>query len=336
MPDEEETIDQLPPENQAPPAGFASAQAAQLQPGDRVGHYVIRERLGEGGFAVVYAADQREPVQRRVALKIIKLGMDTGQVVARFEAERQALAMMDHPNVARVFDAGATETGRPFFVMEFVAGTPITEYCDRHRLAVNQRLALFMEVCEAIQHAHQKGIIHRDVKPSNVLVEVKDDTPHVKVIDFGVAKAISSRLAQHTIYTEHGQLIGTPEYMSPEQAEMTTENIDTRSDIYSLGVLLYELLTGSLPFAPTTLRQAAFGEIQRIIREDEPPRPSTKLSHADEELTPFAHNRRADPKTLVRELRGDLDWITMRALEKDRTRRYSSASELAADIQRHL
>ena len=306
-----------------------------LSPGERVGRYVIREQIGEGGFAVVYAAQQEKPVRRQVALKIIKLGMDTKQVIARFEAERQALAMMDHANVAKVFDAGATSTGRPYFVMEYVAGTPITDYCDRHRLSIDERLELFMQVCDAVQHAHQKGIIHRDIKPSNVLVKV-NGRGIPKVIDFGVAKAISHRLTEKTIYTEQGQLIGTPEYMSPEQAEMTAENVDTRSDIYSLGVLLYELLTGALPFDPATLRQAAFGEIQRIIREQQPPKPSTRLSSLGDESATSANRRRADPRSLLRELRGDLDWIVMKALEKDRSRRYETANGLAMDLRRHL
>jgi len=308
----------------------------QLNPGDRVGNYVIREQIGEGGFAIVYAAEQEKPVRRKVALKIIKLGMDTKQVIARFEAERQALAMMDHPNVAKVFDAGATETGRPYFVMEHVAGESITEYCDKQRLTIEDRLGLFAQVCEGVQHAHQKGIIHRDIKPSNVLVAVKDGEPQVKVIDFGVAKAITQRLTEKTIYTEQGQLIGTPEYMSPEQAEMTGADIDTRSDIYSLGVLLYELLTGALPFDPTTLRQAAFGEIQRIIRQEQPPKPSTRLSRLGDTATQTAQQRRGTPKSLFRVLRGELDWITLKALEKDRSRRYATASELARDVQRHV
>jgi len=307
----------------------------QLNPGDRVGNYVIREQIGEGGFAIVYAAEQERPVRRKVALKIIKLGMDTKQVIARFEAERQALAMMDHPNVAKVFDAGATETGRPFFVMEHVAGESITDYCDKQRMTIEDRLGLFAQVCEGVQHAHQKGIIHRDIKPSNVLVTVKEGEPQVKVIDFGVAKAITQRLTEKTIYTEQGQLIGTPEYMSPEQAEMTGADIDTRSDIYSLGVLLYELLTGALPFDQTTLRQAAFGEIQRIIREEEPAKPSTRLSSLGDDSATSAKRRRVDPKSLYRELRGDLDWIVMKALEKDRSRRYASASEFAKDLHRH-
>ncbi len=336
MPQDESTTERPPSGSDHPPARPTEMNAADLRGGDRVAHYKILEPLGEGGFAVVYLAEQTEPVRRRVALKIIKLGMDTKQVIARFEAERQALAMMDHPNVAKVFDAGVSETGRPYFVMEYVPGEPITNYCDRHRLTTRERLELLMQACEAVQHAHQKGIIHRDLKPSNVLVAVKDGNPQVKVIDFGVAKAISQRLTEKTIYTEQGQLIGTPEYMSPEQAEMGELDIDTRSDIYSLGVLLYELLTGALPFDPTTLRKAAFGEIQRIIREVEPPKPSTRLSSLGDESTSYAQKRRADPRSLLRELRGDLDWITMKALEKDRTRRYATASELARDLARHL
>ncbi|MHC4141143.1 MAG: tetratricopeptide repeat protein [Planctomycetota bacterium] len=315
---------------------WARAAGSDPRPGDRVGHYLIRERLGEGGFAVVYAAEQTEPMRRRVALKIIKVGMDTRQVIARFEAERQALALMDHPHVARVFDAGATPAGRPYFVMELVPGARITEFCDKHRFDIDRRLELFMQVCEAVQHAHQKGIIHRDIKPSNVMVTAKDGKPSVKVIDFGVAKAIDHRLTEKTIFTGQGLLIGTPEYMSPEQVEMTAENVDTRTDIYSLGALLYELLVGTLPYDPTSLRHAALSEIQRIIREDEPPTPSHRLSGLGEKSTECAEHRHVDIRTLVREVRGDLDWITMKALEKDRTRRYSTASEFGADIRRHL
>jgi non-specific serine/threonine protein kinase/serine/threonine-protein kinase len=262
--------------------------------------------------------------------------MDTRQVVARFETERQALAVMDHPNIARVFDAGATETGRPYFVMELARGIPITDYCDRHRLPARERLELFMGVCQAVQHAHQKGVIHRDLKPSNILVVVQDDRPVPKIIDFGIAKATDHRLAQRTLFTEQGQLIGTPEYMSPEQAEMSGLDVDTRTDIYSLGVILYELLVGALPFDAAKLRSAAFGEIQRIIRETEPPKASTHLSTLKETKAEIAEKRGTDPSALVKLLRGDLDWITMKAMAKDRTRRYSSASELAAEIERYL
>jgi serine/threonine protein kinase/Tfp pilus assembly protein PilF len=300
------------------------------------GKYKILEEIGSGGMGVVYASEQIHPVRRRVALKIIRLGMDTEQVVARFETERQALAVMDHPNIAKVLDAGATETGRPYFVMELVRGVPITEYCDRHKLATTERLELFVPICQAVQHAHQKGVIHRDLKPSNVLVIVQDDKPIPKIIDFGIAKATGHRLAQRTVFTEQGQLIGTPEYMSPEQAEMSALDVDTRTDIYSLGVMLYELLAGVLPFDPAALRSAAFGEIQRIIRESEPPKASTRLSTLRETRGEIAQKRKTDLDSLLRQLRGDLDWITMKAMAKDRTRRYASASEMAADIERHL
>jgi len=287
-------------------------------------------------MGVVYLAEQVEPVQRRVALKIVKLGMDTRQVVARFETERQALAVMDHPNIARVFDAGATETGRPYFVMELARGIPITDYCDRHKLSTRERLQLFLGVCQAVQHAHQKGVIHRDLKPSNILVVIQDDRPVPKIIDFGIAKATDHRLAQRTLFTEQGQLIGTPEYMSPEQAEMSGLDVDTRTDIYSLGVILYELLVGALPFDAGRLRSAAFGEIQRIIRETEPPKASTRLSTLKDTKAEIAERRGTDPGSLVKMLRGDVDWITMKAMAKDRTHRYSTASELAAEIERYL
>jgi serine/threonine protein kinase/Tfp pilus assembly protein PilF len=298
--------------------------------------YKILEEIGSGGMGVVYLAEQIQPMQRRVALKIIKLGMDTEQVVARFESERQALAVMDHPNIAKVFDAGSTPSGRPYFVMELVRGVPITDYCDQHRLATAERLALFVPICQAVQHAHQKGVIHRDLKPTNILVIVQGDNPVPKIIDFGIAKATGHRLAQRTLFTEQGQLIGTPEYMSPEQAEMSALDVDTRTDIYSLGVMLYELLAGVLPFDSRALRSAAFGEIQRIIREAEPPKASTRLSTLKETRGEIAQKRKTDADSLLRQLRGDLDWITMKAMAKDRTRRYASASELAADIERHL
>jgi len=300
------------------------------------GKYKLLEELGSGGMGIVYLAEQVEPVRRRVALKIIKLGMDTRQVVARFETERQALAVMDHPNIARVFDAGATETGRPYFVMELARGIPITDYCDRHKLPTRERLQLFIGVCQAVQHAHQKGVIHRDLKPSNILVVIQDDRPVPKIIDFGIAKATDHRLAQRTLFTEQGQLIGTPEYMSPEQAEMSGLDVDTRTDIYSLGVILYELLAGALPFDAGKLRSAAFGEIQKIIRESEPPKASTRLSTLKETKSEIAEKRGTDAGSLVKLLRGDLDWITMKAMAKDRTHRYSSASDLAAEIERYL
>jgi len=303
---------------------------------DRIGPYKLLQAIGEGGFGTVYLAEQEEPVRRRVAVKIIKAGMDTKQVVARFEAERQALAMMDHPNIAKVLDAGATPTGRPYFVMELVKGVPITEYCDRNNVDTAERLLLFEQVCHAVQHAHQKGVIHRDIKPSNVLVAIHDGKASTKVIDFGIAKATDHRLTEKTIFTEYNQIIGTPQYMSPEQAEMTALDIDTRTDIYSLGVLLYELLTGTTPFDPRRLREAGYGEIQRIIREEEPPRPSTRLSTLGDNATDIARSRHTDPGALRRILRGELDWIVMKAMEKDRTRRYETANAIALDIERHL
>ena len=303
--------------------------------GTKIGSYTLRELIGEGGFGAVYRAQQEHPVSRQVALKIIKLGMDTKRVIARFEAERQALALMNHPHVARVFDAGSTDTGRPYFVMEYVPGEPVTDYCDRQLLSTRARLELFVQSCGAVQHAHQKGIIHRDLKPSNVLVSVEEGEASVKVIDFGVAKATAQPLTERTLFTERGELVGTPAYMSPEQAEGSPD-IDTRTDVYSLGVLLYQLLTGLLPFDAKALRAAGYGEIQRIIREEEPPKPSTRLSRLDDISTAATKREESDPRTLLREIRGDLDWIVMRAMEKDRTRRYGSPQELAADIGRYL
>jgi len=308
------------------------------KPGDRIGRYKLLEQIGEGGCGVVYVAEQTEPVRRRVALKIIKLGMDTKSVIARFEAERQVLALMDHPNIAKVLDAGATETGRPYFVMELVRGMKITDFCDEKKLSTNGRLDLFIQVCQAIQHAHQKGIIHRDIKPSNILVTVNDGVPIPKVIDFGVAKATGGQhLTNKTIYTAFEQFIGTPAYMSPEQAVLTSLDIDTRSDIYALGVLLYELLTGKTPFDPKELLAIGLDEMRRTIREKEPDRPSTRVSTLPgQELSTTAQRRGLEAPKLVSELRGDLDWIVMKCLEKDRARRYETANGLALDIERHL
>lgn len=301
-----------------------------------IGPYHLLEKIGEGGMGEVWVAEQHKPLHRRVALKLIKAGMDTRQVIARFESERQALAMMDHPAIAKVFDAGETDEGRPYFVMEYVQGIPITAHCDRNRLTTQERLDLFRRVCEGVQHAHQKAVIHRDLKPTNILVAVQDGVAVPKIIDFGVAKATARSLTERTMYTELGMLIGTPEYMSPEQAEMSGQNVDTRTDVYSLGAILYELLVGALPFDPKELRRAGFDEIRRKIREEDPPKPSTKLSTMGDASTAQAQNRRTDRPALIRQIRGDLDWITMKALEKDRTRRYGSPSEMAADIERYL
>ena len=305
-------------------------------PGRRVGPYKLLQQIGEGGMGVVYFAEQEHPVRRKVALKIIKPGMDTAQVVARFEAERQALALMAHPNIARVHDAGTTADGRPFFVMELVKGIPITEYCDAHRLDLNTRLALFRQVCSAVQHAHQKGIIHRDLKPSNILVESHDDKPVPKVIDFGLAKATSGmRLTEQSLFTAFGSVAGTPLYMAPEQASWSALDIDTRADIYAMGVILYELLTGTTPITRESMRQAAIDEMLRAIREVEPPTPSSRIT-TSETLPTLAANRAVEPARLSRLIRGDLDWIVMKALAKERERRYASAIGLADDLERFL
>jgi serine/threonine-protein kinase len=320
-----------------PPSPVATIDEPVLErPGTIIGPYKLLEQIGEGGFGVVFMAEQTQPVRRKVALKILKPGMDTRQVVARFEAERQALAIMDHPNIAKVHDGGATPSGRPYFVMELVKGAPITEFCDQNQLTPRQRLELFIPVCQAVQHAHQKGIIHRDLKPSNVLVSRHDTTPLVKVIDFGVAKALGQELTDKTLFTGVAQMVGTPLYMSPEQAGMSDLDVDTRSDIYSLGVLLYELLTGTTPFTKERFKQAAYDEIRRIIREEEPPRPSTRLSECKDTLPSISAQRQTEPAKLTRLVRGELDWIVMKALEKDRNRRYETANTFALDIHRYL
>jgi serine/threonine protein kinase/tetratricopeptide (TPR) repeat protein len=320
-------------------AGFAvrtEEYAASEHPGTVIGPYKLLEQIGEGGFGVVFMAEQTDPVRRKVALKILKPGMDTRQVVARFEAERQALALMDHPNIAKVLDGGQTSSGRPYFVMDLVKGLPITEYCDQAHLTPRERLELFVHLCQAVQHAHQKGVIHRDLKPSNVLVMVHDTTPVVKVIDFGVAKAQGQQLTDKTLFTGFAQMIGTPLYMSPEQAGQSGVDIDTRSDIYSLGVLLYELLTSTTPFDKDRLKEVGYDEMRRIIREEEPPRPSTRISTLGKAATTVSAQRKSDPRRLSQLFRGELDWIVMKCLEKDRNRRYETASALAADVQRYL
>jgi serine/threonine protein kinase len=307
------------------------------QPGTSIGPYKLLQQIGEGGFGVVFLAEQERPVKRRVALKVIKPGMDSRQVTARFEAERQALAMMDHPNIAKVHDAGATENGRPYFVMELVQGVPITEYCDQCNLTTRERLKLFVMVCQAVQHAHQQGVIHRDIKPTNVLIAMQDGKATPKIIDFGVAKAINQQLTEHTLLTSFAQIIGTPLYMSPEQAELSPLGVDTRSDIYSLGVLLYELLAGTTPFDKDRLHAASYDELRRIIREEEPPRPSARISTLAPDLAAtVAEHRRTEVRRLRQQVRGELDWIVMKCLEKDRNRRYETPNSMARDIERYL
>jgi serine/threonine protein kinase len=314
-----------------------SALEAEVPETKCIGPYKLLQKIGEGGCGVVYMAEQEQPIRRRVALKIIKLGMDTRNVIARFEAERQALALMDHPNIARVLDAGATETGRPYFVMELVYGVKITDYCDQNRVSMRERLELFIRVCNAVQHAHQKGIIHRDLKPSNIMVTMHDGVPVPKVIDFGIAKATEQRLTDKTLFTSYAQLMGTPAYMSPEQMELSGLNLDTRSDIYSLGVLLYELLTGRTPFDTTDLLKLGVEELKRTVCEREPLSPSAKLKTLNnEELTKTARRLQVEAPRLVSQLRGDLDWIVLKCLEKDRTRRYATAIGLGEDIERYL
>jgi len=321
------------PTRDLPPTGPLPAAE---EPGQWAGPYKLLQKLGEGGMGTVWVAEQEQPVRRRVALKLIKAGMDSERVLARFEAERQALALMDHTNIAKVFDAGTTPAGRPYFAMELVKGVPITRYCDELHLSIRDRLGLFVDVCRAVQHAHQKGVIHRDIKPTNVLVAIQDGKPVPKVIDFGVAKAVHAKLADRTLFTELGAVIGTPEYMAPEQAELSALDVDTRADVYALGALLYELLTGSTPLGRDRLRAAGLAEVLRLIREEDPPKPSTRLSQSKEEIAGLAAKRRTEPRRLGAEVQGELDWIAMRALEKDRTRRYETASGLARDVERYL
>ena len=314
--------------------GTAEFSDPAIQRGTQIGPYKVLSVLGEGGCGMVYLAEREKPIKRRVALKVIKPGMDSKQVLARFEAEREALAVMDHPGVAKVFDAGTTDAGRPYFVMEYVKGVPITEHCDHHRLDIKERMTLFIGVCDAVQHAHQKGVIHRDIKPTNLLVSVDGNQDLPKVIDFGLAKAIHQPLTDRSLYTQQGQIIGTPAYMSPEQADVTAQDIDTRADIYSLGVVLYELLTGVLPFERTS---GSDEELRRAIHEQNPSTPSSRLATlAADRLTDVTRSRRVAPRELKRELKGDLDWIVLKCLEKDRKRRYETANGLAADIRRYL
>src|SRR6059036_3761492 len=336
---EHEDLGDFPEKRPSKGTAQGGPRAIGEKPGDRIGHYKLLQQIGEGGYGVVYMAEQEAPVRRRVALKIIKPGMDTKSVIARFEGERQALALMDHPNIAKVFDAGATESGRPYFVMELVRGVKITEYCDQHSLTTEDRLRLFVQVCQAVQHAHQRGIIHRDIKPSNILVtQSLEGVAMPMVIDFGVAKATTDQhLTDKTVFTAFEMLIGTPAYMSPEQATLSSIDVDTRTDICSLGVLLYELLTSSTPFETGELLKVGLDEIRRVIREQEPLRPSTRLSKmAEADLAMVAQQRQSEPPRLIHTIRGDLDWIAMRALEKDRTRRYETANDLALDVNRFL
>jgi hypothetical protein len=305
-------------------------------PGSVIGRYRLLQVIGEGGFGVVFMAEQQEPVRRMVALKILKPGMDTREVIARFEAERQALALMDHPNIARALDGGVASSGRPYFVMDLVKGVPITQFCDKHNFSIEQRLQLFLKACGGVQNAHQKGVIHRDLKPSNILVTLHDGEPVPKVIDFGVAKAIGQKLTERTLFTRFEQLIGTPAYMSPEQAEWSGLDVDTRTDIYALGVLLYELLTGTTPFEKETLAQAALDEVRRVIRETEPPAPSTRLLALGKQADEIARQRQIEPVMLFRQIRGELDWIVLKSLEKDRNRRYETVNALGRDLERHL
>ncbi len=325
-----------PPEDENQAAQTASLDTLTERPGGRIDKYKLLRILGEGGMGMVYLAQQEEPISRQVALKVIKPGMDSKRVIARFEAEKQALALMQHPHIAGVYDAGLTLTGRPYFVMEYVKGIPITDYCDHHKLTIEERLGLFVQVCQAVQHAHQKGIIHRDIKPSNILVSVENDRAIPKIIDFGVAKATGKPLTERTIATEDTQLLGTPEYMSPEQADMASEDIDTRSDVYSLGVLLYVLLTGVLPFESETLREGGIDQIRRTIRETDPKTPSTRLTKLGNEAKDVAEKRRTEVGTLARRLHKELEWIPLKAMRKERSERYRSASELADDIENYL
>ena len=327
-------VDNADAEDNAPANGHVGG--LMERPGTRIGCYKLLRVLGEGGMGMVYLAEQEQLIRRRVALKIIKPGMDSKRVVARFEAERQALALLDHANIAHVYDAGATDAGRPYFVMEYVKGLPITEYCDHHRLSIEDRLRLFLQICHAVHHAHQKGIIHRDIKPSNILVMTHEDQAVPKIIDFGVAKAIIAPLTERTLVTEQGQLFGTPEYMSPEQADMANEDIDTRSDIYSLGVLLYELLTGVLPFDTQQLREGGVEHIRKVIRETDPKTPSTRLTKLGEEAKKLAASRRTEVATLAKCLHKELEWIPLKAMRKERAERYRSASELSDDIENYL